>query len=152
MVDNNNLYKARLEFTTANAVVLSLRKRVAGAETELDTYTAPLTHVATTFYRVRFQVTGSTLRAKVWATTVPEPEAWQVSASDTELTSADSVGTRSLSNAGNTNVNPALRYDNFALVNPQTFTVTQAAVNGVAKTVPAGSAVELATKAYVGMW
>jgi hypothetical protein len=34
---------------------------------------------------------------------------------------------------------------------PQTFTVTAAPVNGVAKVIPDGSAVEVATKAYVGM-
>jgi hypothetical protein len=142
--DNNNLYTARVEFTVSGAVILSLRKRVTGTETSLASFTAPLTHVAGTFYRARMQGAGSTVRAKVWAVTAAEPAAWQTSATDTDLTAAANLGARSFSNTGNTNSNPQVRYDNLTVINPQIMTVTAAPVNGVTKTVPAGSDVQVA--------
>jgi hypothetical protein len=140
---NTDWYMARLDFTTAQAIVLTLRKRVANSETQLATYTVPLTHVATTFYRVRFQVIGGALRAKAWLATNPEPPAWAASVTDTDLTAAQNIGARCFSNAGNTNVNPQIRFDNLQVINPQTFTVTRA-VNGVTKAQAAGTDVRLA--------
>lgn len=150
-VDNNNWYMARLDFATTQVITLTLRKRVAAVETLLASFTVPLTHVAATFYRTRLQVIGSSLRAKVWAASGTEPGSWQLSTTDTDLTAAANLGTRCFSNTGNTNVNPQIRFDNLELINPQTLTVTQAAVNGVAKTIPAGSPVQVAAPAYVGM-
>jgi hypothetical protein len=150
-VDNNNFYTARLEFSTSQVIFLNVRKRVAGAETQLASFTVPLTHVAGTFYRVRLQTAGSLVRAKCWLTTGPEPARWQTSAADTDLTAAANLGARSFSNTGNTNVNPVVRYDNLSVVNPQRFTVTQTALNGVTKTIPDGSQVELANPAHVGL-
>lgn len=149
-VDNSNHYMARLEFTTAQAVILSVRKRVAGTETSLNAVTTSLTHVATTFYRVRFQVSGSTVRAKVWDASTTEPSLWTVSATDTSLTAAANVGIRSFSNTGNTNVNPQIRTDNFSVVNPQIFTVTRA-VNAIAKAQSASTAVSLYQPSYTGL-
>jgi hypothetical protein len=142
-------YQARIEFTTAAAIVLSLRKRLPGGETQLADYTTGLTHVAGTFYRTRLQVIGSTLRAKVWPVGQPEP-GWQLAATDTDLTAAGAIGTRSFSNAGNTNVNPQLRYDNLTLANPQTLTVTRS-VNGVVKPHAAGTDVRLAQPAVYAL-
>lgn len=141
-VDNNNHYMARIDFTTAAAVVLTLRKRAAGVETQLATFTSGLTHVAGTFYRVRLQAAGTTLRAKIWLATDTEPALWQLEATDTTLTAAASVGTRSFSNTGNTNVSPQLRFDTFQIVNPQRLTVTRS-VNGIAKAQTAPAPVQL---------
>ncbi|MFI2349695.1 hypothetical protein ACH492_22110 [Streptomyces sp. NPDC019443] len=142
-VDINNLYVARAEFTTAGAVILSIRKRVAGVETELDTYTSTLTHVVDTYYRIRFQGVGSLLRARVWAATGLEQEnVWQAEVTDTDLAAAGSLGVRSILNALNTDVNPVMKYDNFASLNPQTITVTRS-VNGVVKAQSAGADVRL---------
>lgn len=131
-VDNNNHYAARLNFTTAAAISLSIRKRVAGVETEIGLFASPLAHVAGTFYRVRFQVIGTALKAKVWATTAYEPAQWQIEVTDSALTAAANLGTRSFSNTGNTNVSPQLRFDNMRLVGPQKFTVARS-TNGVVK-------------------
>ncbi|MFJ8054963.1 hypothetical protein [Streptomyces sp. NPDC096142] len=141
-------YHARVDFPTSAAIGLSLRKRVASTETQLGAYTPGLTHVAGTFYRVRVQAIGTTLRAKIWLATDPEPNLWGIEVVDASITAAGSVGTRSVSNTGNTNVNPQVRYDNFAVVNPQKWTVARSA-NGVVKAQVAGEGVALATPARV---
>jgi hypothetical protein len=149
-VDNNNHYMARLELLTTGGITLTVRKRVAGTETSLGSYTSTLTHVTGAWYRVRFQVIGSSLRAKVWAATEVEPGLWQIEVTDSSLTAAARVGTRSFRNTGNTNTSVQLRFDNFRLAAPQRFTV-QRAVNGVTKPHPAGTDVRLAHPAIVAL-
>lgn len=148
--DNNNHYMCRLEFTAANAIGLTIRKRVTGTETVLGALTTRLTHVAGTFYRVRFQVIGDSLRAKAWLTTLPEPGNWMVTATDTSITSTANIGFRGFSNTGNTNTNPQVRYANFKVINPQTFTVTRS-MNGVSKAHEAGTDVRLAYPAITAL-
>lgn len=142
-VDANNMYFTRIEFTTANAVLVDLRKRVAGTESSLGTYTTGITHVAGTYVRCRLQVYGSLLRTKVWAASSTEPVDWQVEVRDTSHTTSNYVGGRSIAASANTNVNPEIRYDDMAVINPQNLTVTRS-VNGVVKAHAAGAAVSLA--------
>lgn len=147
-VDADNLYMARIEFTTGNAVLLDVRKRVAATETSIGTYTSSLTHVAGTFVRCRLQVIGSVVRAKVWAAASPEPIDWQVDLVDTSITTSTFVGARSISAAGNTNVTPTIRYDDFEVLNPQLMTVVRS-VNGVVKAHAAGAPIGLAQPAHL---
>lgn len=149
-VDNNNHYAARVEFTTAGAVVLTLRKRVAGVETVLGTYTSPLVHTAGTFYRVRFQVIGSALKARVWAATGTEPGVWHAEATDTAITAANKLGIRCFRNTGNTTANAQFRFDNLTQTNLQTMTVIRSA-NGVIKAHAAGTPVALARPAIAAL-
>lgn len=149
-VDNNNLYMARVECTTAGAVLLTIRKRVAGAETQLGaTYTSGLTHTAGSWYRVRFQVIGTALRAKVWPATAAEPPVWHVDTTDTALTAAANIGFRSFRNTGSTGVTET-RFDNFQTASPQRFTV-QRSRNGVVKPQAAGTAVSLAAPSVIAL-
>lgn len=148
--DNANWYGARLDFTTAAGIVLTLRKRVANVETQLATFTSGLTHTTGTFYRVRLQAQGTTLRAKVWPSTSPEPKVWQVQATDAALSAAASVGTRSFANTGSTAVNPQIRFDNVRVVNPQRFSVVRSR-NGIVKGHPAGTDVRLAKPTIVAL-
>lgn len=141
-VDANNGYVCRLEFTTAAAVALTIRKRVAGTETQLVGGTvAGLTHTAGGQFKVRFQAVGSTLQAKVW-TGSTEPD-WTFAVTDTSFTAAGSVGMRALTATGNTNTNPVVTWDNFQNILPQGFTVARS-VNGVVKAQPAAASVQLA--------
>jgi hypothetical protein len=142
MNTNANFYMARVDFTTSAGIAVTLRKRVANVESQLAPYTSPLTHVAGTFYRVRLQVIGSSLRAKIWNATTREPETWHLQATDTALTAAATVGTRSFANTGSTAVNPQIRFDNFNLVTPQRITATRS-INTVTKPHAAGTAVSL---------
>jgi len=149
-LDSDNLYTARVEFTTANALIFTIRKRVAAVETQLGTYSVSLTHAPGTFLRVRFQGSGTALKAKVWLASSPEPSVWHIEVTDSSITTSSYIGARSISAAANTNVNPEVRYDNLALVNPQTYTVTRSQ-NRVVKTQSAGAAVALAYPAYTAL-
>ncbi|TFV32305.1 hypothetical protein E4K10_18270 [Streptomyces sp. T1317-0309] len=72
--DLNNWYHARIDLTTSNTVLLTLRKRVAGQEAQLgSTYTSGFTQAAGKVYRVRLQAFGSTIQAKIFDPAQPEP-------------------------------------------------------------------------------
>ncbi|MEV6181358.1 hypothetical protein [Streptomyces sp. NPDC052015] len=142
-VSSDMLYHARVEFTTANAVILDIHRRANGAATTLGSYTSTITHAAGTYVRVRFQIRGTALKAKVWAASATEPAEWHVEVTDSAITSPSFVGVRSISAPTNTNVNPQVRYDDLAVTNPQTLTVTRS-INGVTKSHSAGTPVSLA--------
>lgn len=99
-------YLARLDFGTGATMTLTLRKRVAGVETQLATYATGLTHVAASFYFIRLQVIGTALKARVWLATDPEPTTWQATATDSAVTAAGGWGVRSMLNTGNSNTLP----------------------------------------------
>ncbi len=106
-VDANNYYMAEVTFSTTQTVALALRKNVAGSFTTLASQSpvSGLTHGANTQFRVRFQVTGSTIRAKIWLASAAEPSDWTVSAADTTITTGQ-VGVRARLETGNTNTLP----------------------------------------------
>ncbi|MFH9013961.1 hypothetical protein ACH4C6_21600 [Streptomyces sp. NPDC017943] len=149
-VDIDNMYMARLEFTTAGAIVLGIRRWLANSESVLGSYTTGLTHTPGTYMRLRFQGAGSTLRAKAWRVGTAEPATWQVQVTDSTLPGAGSVGLRSISATGNTNTNAEIRYRNFDQISPQTLTVVRS-VNGVVKAHPAGASLALAQPAIAAL-
>lgn len=152
VTDENNLYMAQLQFSTTGAVTLTLRKRVAGVETVLGTWSGGVgaSHTAFGKFYIRLHVRGSTLRCRAWAAATTEPGLWQIIATDTSLTTGTSVGARSVRTSGNTNANLLANWDDFELLNPQTFTVTRS-VNGVTKAQTAGTAVRLAYPANAAL-
>ncbi|QJT04348.1 hypothetical protein G9272_32030 [Streptomyces asoensis] len=145
-VDADNLYMTRIEFTTGNAILIDLRKRVATVESSIGTYTTSLTHAAGTYVRCRLQIAGSAVRTKVWLASAPEPPEWHVDVVDTSVTTSNFVGTRSISAAANSNSSPQVRYDDLLVLNVQRFTVTRS-VNGIVKAQAAGEALRLAQPA-----
>lgn len=94
-VDIQNLYAARVVFRTNQLIDFELRNRVLNVQAVLDSTTTALTHVAGTFYRIRFQVIGSTLRAKIWLASSSEPAAWTLEGTDTQLTAGTRIALRS---------------------------------------------------------
>jgi hypothetical protein len=144
MADASNMYMCRAEFTTSNTVLVTLRQMVAGTQTQLGTYTVPVTHVAGQFIRVRFQGRGTQLKARAWLATDLEPGSWHIEATNSALSAANQLGTRSVRVTGNTNAaSVAIQYDNYEALTPQTFTVTRS-VNGVTKAQTAQTSVSLA--------
>ncbi|MEV8042468.1 hypothetical protein AB0P02_01305 [Streptomyces griseoluteus] len=143
-LDANNHLFARLAFGTDQSIKLVLQRRFT-TQTDLASATLGITHAVNTLYRVRFQVQGSTLRARAWRASDPEPAStWHVVATDSALTAAGSIGVRSILDSANTNSLPVVAaYDDFALLNPQRFTVARS-VNGVVKPQLAGADVRLA--------
>lgn len=142
-LDTANHYQARLAFSTGNTLTLAVIKMVAGVETSLGSATVERTYTPGVLVRVRFQATGSTLRAKAWLASGVEPPGWNVSVTDSAITTSTSLGLRSISASTNTNVNPEIRYDDVDVINPQTYTVTRS-VNGVTKPHTPGTSVTLA--------
>jgi hypothetical protein len=139
-------YFARLTASTASTVQLTLRKRLP-AETLLATapHTLPFTAGAT--YRVRLQIEGSTVRAKAWPSGGVEPVDWEVSATDTSLTTG-TVGCGSFIPTANTNALPVVFSFDDLEVFPQVMTVTRS-VNGISKAQSAGAPISLAQPAPV---
>ncbi|MEV0963255.1 poly-gamma-glutamate hydrolase family protein [Streptomyces sp. NPDC049910] len=144
--DTNNSYLARLEFSTSQTVVLTLRKRVAGTETFLVQHTTGITHAAGTRVAVRMQLSGSTLRARAWLPTEPEPATWQLETTDTALTAAGQMGMRSILSSANTNTLPVTAaWGDVRLHTTQhRFTVVRS-INDITKTHASATRVSLAT-------
>jgi hypothetical protein len=143
--DANTMYQARVLFTVTQTVQINVQKVVGGVTTALTTATtiAGLTHGAGTQFRVRLQIVGTVLRAKIWLASASEPPTWHAETTDTDLASGTQVVMRGLLTTGNTNVLPVnVDWDNVAVVNPQTFTVTRS-VNTVIKSHSAGAALSL---------
>lgn len=151
-VDTANSYMARLEFDTSQGVTLTIRKRLASAETALATYTSSLTHGIGTRFRVRFALSGTSLMAKVWLASVDEPAGWQATATDSSFTTAGSIGTRSILSSSNTNPLPVVAtYDDFSSTPiAQRMTVTRS-VNGIVTAHDVGTDVRLWTAVYVSL-
>lgn len=78
--DSNDWYKAYI-----NGTQLVVQKRVAGVTTTLAQVN--FTAAVNTPYDLRFQIVGPTLTAKVWASTATEPSTWQITTTDSSLTS-----------------------------------------------------------------
>lgn len=152
MENANNFYMVRLSFTTANQIVAQMIRSSAGNQFSIgDNYTLPNTHVAGTFVRVRFQGIGSSFRAKAYMASATEPSAWNISGTDTVISSAFSFGTRSIRITGNTNAaSVEIQYDNYTVVLPQTFTMTRS-INGVTKAQTAGTDIRLAAPTIISL-
>ena len=146
-------YYAQVAFNTAQTVTLSIQKRVADVASTLTSVTlGGHTHAANTPWRLRFKVEGSSLYFKAWPSSlISEPQHWNLTATDTSLTSAGYVGVRCLLSSGNTNTLPLLfTFDNFEIVNPQIMTVTRSD-NGVVKSHAAGTGISLDRPVYTAL-
>lgn len=152
MQSSSNLIMCRIEFTTANTIIMAIRKIVSDAQSNVASMTLTNTHVAGTFIRVRFQGIGTSFKAKAWAAaTETEPSAWMLTGTDSSHTAAEQIGTRSIRVPANTNLaTVSVQYDNFRVITPQTFTVTRS-VNGIVKAQSAGEDLRLAYPTIVSL-
>jgi hypothetical protein len=107
-----NGYRARVRYNTAGTVDLILERVVAGVATSLGSLLAPFTYIAATGVSVKLQTWGSSIAAKIWEMTTPEPLAYQVTATDTTITSVGLLAASSLRAAGNTNGTVNMQFDN----------------------------------------
>jgi hypothetical protein len=115
-LDADNMYYARVQMASTGSVVLTLRKRVGGTETVLATGSTTLAFSAGTVYTARMRVMRDLLAAKVWPAGTEEPGAWQVSATDSDLSAAGSVGLRTVVGSATTNTLPVtFSFDDFSV-------------------------------------
>ncbi|MFJ7269434.1 poly-gamma-glutamate hydrolase family protein [Streptomyces sp. NPDC099050] len=150
--DSNNMYLARVEFSTTQTVLLTLRKRVSGTETSLaGTFTTPYTHAVDRRFWIRFEVAGTTLQARVWPVTHPDPGAWQLTATDTDISADAEIGTRSILSSANSNTLPVtVAWGDFQVPTPQRMTVTRS-TNGITKSHASGADLRLAQPAIAAL-
>jgi streptogramin lyase len=94
--DGNNWYKAYIDGSN-----LVIQKKVNGVATVLTT--VPFVATAGTSYTLRFNVSGTSLNAKVWATSGTEPTSWMATVTDSSL-SAGQAGLRILSQNATTTI------------------------------------------------
>lgn len=112
-VDASNSYRGVVRFNTDQTITVAATKRVAGTDTDLATATSSLTYVAGSQFYLRFTLSGSSLQVKLWPYLKTEPAAYDVSTTDTAITSTGAVGGYTRLNTGNTNTNPALGFGPF---------------------------------------
>jgi PKD repeat protein len=111
-------YRAKVRMQSTGVVGLSLvRTNSTGAETAIraETTVTGLTYAAGTRLVVRLQVSGTTVRAKVWAATATEPTAWSATVTDTTagMSAAGVVGVLHYLSSGATNGPIAARFDDY---------------------------------------
>lgn len=104
--DATHFYRVRAAVQPSGQVWVSLLV-ANGTETLLSTvYVEPFSFVAGAWFTMRFQVTGSRLRAKVWPVGIPETTTWDITVTDTALAAAGSTGVQSITGAASANTFP----------------------------------------------
>jgi hypothetical protein len=145
--DTSNYYRAEVTFNTGSTVDGRLRVVVGGVTTSLQFLSLSIPYSAGVQVKCRFQVSGTTLRMKLWLASAVEPSGWQLSSTESVLTTG-SIGVGYVVNVGNTNVNPEARFDDLLLNTPQLATVTRSE-NAVVKAQTAGTPIRLAQPFYL---
>ncbi|MBT2505162.1 hypothetical protein J7I98_04465 [Streptomyces sp. ISL-98] len=147
-VNTSTYYRARLHFGTGGALFLSVTRdttQIGG------TPTLPYTYTAGTEFEVRVLLTGHRIQMRVWPVGTEEPTVWHHDETIvTNTIASGAVGITASTFAGNTNVSPQAKFDQFEVVNPQRFTVTRA-VNGITKAHAAGTDIRLAQPTIVAL-
>ncbi len=114
--DASNFYEALLTIGTGGGASLALQKRTtAGGLVTVVAAASVGTHVAGDTWEIILEVLGTTVRAMAWdVTTGTAPSTWQVSGTDSSLTTGNlaAVGCRRETSNSNGTVN--ILYDNFS--------------------------------------
>ncbi|WP_156722679.1 hypothetical protein [Streptomyces apocyni] len=141
-------YRARLHFSTGGNMFVAVTRgtTVVGSTPQLD-----LTYTAGEEFWLRVSLVGHTVRLRVWADGDVESSDWDHEVTiTTDIIDTGEIGVTCSAFAGNTNTDPAVSYDDFQVVNPQTFTAARS-VNGVVKAHAASAKVRLFTPAIVAL-
>jgi hypothetical protein len=110
--DNSNYYRAEIRELLTGQVEVRIEKAVApNPATPIGTSAIVGTYTTNDWWYLRFQVEGTSLRARAWKAGTTEPTTWQATATDSSLTAAGNVSIRS-ANSGST-VNPTVLFDDF---------------------------------------
>ncbi len=120
-IATNNDYRLRVRYQSNATLVAYLVRVVNNADTVVAwTNVNGITVAPNDVFRLRFQVSGTTtttLRAKVWRASAPEPAAWLLSGTDAtpaSLRVAGSAGVLSYLSSSWTGTPATLRLDNFS--------------------------------------
>src|SRR5574338_124257 len=122
-VDSSNYYTAQLILTTSGNMTLSLWKRVSGTLSSIGssgTVTVGTGHVSGDDWTVRLKIDSTSVRAYAWKSSGSEPTDWQVTATDSSLTSGTAVAFMSRRETGNTN-SVAQTWDTISVTDSATY-------------------------------
>lgn len=125
VTDTSNYYFAEVTYTTAGDVQIGIKKRVAGVDSvvaaAISTHAGYGGLLATYQFTCELYVAGSRLHARLWdSSNHDEPLPYNLSATDTSLTTGNSCGVASRRETSNTNTDLQFQYDTFLTV-PGTF-------------------------------
>lgn len=144
--DADNHYRCELLFDATGNIDLSIWRRIGAVSTQLASLSNVIPYTPGAAIKARFEVVGTTLRARVWEVT--EPSTWQVEATDTTWATG-AVGVRSILSSANTNTLPlTVSIDNFSAlptvkVERSTNQVVWSTVRGGQALIPAAGAISL---------
>ena len=142
--DANNYYWADAQVPVGGGnITVRLIKRVAGVATQIATATTAVAHSTSVPLALRAVTSGSTFRVRLWSSDATEPTTWDLSTTDTDLTSGTRAGVVCRLMTGNTNTPVSFQFDNVVQHMPQTVTLSARAVNGVSRAWPAGTEVDV---------
>jgi hypothetical protein len=113
MLNTSNFYRAELREDTEHSIELRIAKTVGGTTTVLSRSGGLGSYNANDWWYVRFQLEGSSLRARAWKRGTTQPTTWTATATDSSLASAGTVSIRS-SNSGST-ARPTVSFEDFWL-------------------------------------
>lgn len=115
----SNQYRVRVTLDTAGAYSAGLEKVVTGSATSLAAAFASGTFTPSGFIRVRLQIRGTAISAKVWLATATEPSTWQAAVTDSALTTGTGTTLDVLRQPGNTSSpTPRALFDTFHVFVP----------------------------------
>lgn len=106
----NTRYTFKVVINTNQTVFLNIQKTLTGTTTDVvSNFTVPgLTYNAFDTLIVRFKCFGTSLAMKVWKDGTQEPEAWHITATDSNITTGGAVTLFSQPGGANTNTKPYL--------------------------------------------
>ncbi|MEU4781875.1 hypothetical protein, partial [Micromonospora sp. NPDC023633] len=145
-------YSARIGWIVGGQMTCSIRRRAAGVESTVASVVVPYTAAVDVMYSITLDVSGATIRARLWPATSPEPAGWDVTYVDPNPLTGTRVGLRTTLDAGNTNTLPFVyATDDFAVITPQRVTLSARGVNGVQRPWSAGTEVDVWQPAIVAL-
>lgn len=116
--DLNNFYQARADFKTTGTVAIQVLKTVSGSTTSVAAAVDIGAYSAGNSFFCRFQINGTTVRAKLWKTTSLEPLAWTVSGTDSSITAIGDIAIATFLVTANSNALPQVfQFDNLRIGN-----------------------------------
>lgn len=114
----NNAYEILARFETTGLLTIRINSIVGGSAANLIDVPTGYSYNAASSITIVAEINGSTIRARAFNATMPDPEGWQVTAVHTGVSAAGTAGQAARVQAGNTNVPFTARWDNLYVYDP----------------------------------
>lgn len=118
-VDSSNYFVTDVQFNPDNSMGIRIMSVITGVETNIATLNgiSGFTYVAGVRYKLRFYISGTVIKAKVWLASGQQPAYWHAEGVSSLLSSAGKIGAYSRIDAGTTTTLPTnATFDNYSVV------------------------------------